>query len=206
MDNKRSFNPYDVVRKGYNSVAAAYDAQRDRWHSVDLLTRFTQLLPSGAKVLDVGCGSGVPVAQRLAELGYEVTGIDISESMLVLARQSVPRATLVCANMVEYQYPPATFDGIACCYALIHVPIEQHAEVLQKFAGALKPRGALLLSVGRNEWEGREDFHGSEMFWSHPTPDRSIEALQMAGFDIHFAQPVPIGGEEHFWIIGDKGI
>lgn len=205
MSQKRSFEPYNLVRDGYNAVADSYHAQRDRWHNVDLLERFGEVVPYGGRVLDVGCGAGVPVVQRLVEAGYEVTGIDISEAMLALARQNVPNATFVCANMATYEFPEEHFDGLACCYALIHVPQEEHPQVLKKFAQTLKPAGAILLSVGRTAWEGREDFHGTEMFWSHPSPEQSCAAIRDAGFGIHMAESIPIGGEEHFWIMGRKG-
>ena len=50
-------------------------------------------LPSGARVLDVGCGTGIPTARQLVAAGWEVTGIDISPVMLDLARRNVPEAT-----------------------------------------------------------------------------------------------------------------
>src|SRR4051812_12758392 len=53
-----------------------------------------QLKP-GARVLDVGCGTGAPTAQRFADAGCEVTGIDISPTMLELARKNVPEGTFL---------------------------------------------------------------------------------------------------------------
>lgn len=207
MREKRDFNPYQVVKAGYEVAADPYHAQRDRWHNIDLLDQFTKLLPGReGKVLDVGCGAGVPVAEYFAQAGYEVVGVDISESMIRLARANVPKATFACANMVTYDFPPNEYIGLTCCYALIHVPQEEHQKVVNKFARTLKPGGALLLSVGRGAWEGREEFHGAQMFWSHPSPELSQEAVVGAGFQIIMAKPILIGQEEHFWILARKAI
>ena len=47
-------------------------------------------LPPGSRVLDVGCGTGIPTARQLADAGHRVTGVDISDGMLALARRDVP--------------------------------------------------------------------------------------------------------------------
>ena len=68
------------------------------------------LLKPGARVLDVGCGTGVPVAAMLAEAGMEVTGIDIAPKMIEIAKKEVKGRFLV-ADCLEYE-PEGSYDAV----------------------------------------------------------------------------------------------
>jgi 2-polyprenyl-3-methyl-5-hydroxy-6-metoxy-1,4-benzoquinol methylase len=83
--------PQEVVRLGYDQLSASYrsddaDPEEYRGWTDELLGA----LPLGSRVLDVGCGNGVPVARRLVGGGHQVTGLDISERRIVRARKLVP--------------------------------------------------------------------------------------------------------------------
>ena len=54
------------------------------------LDRFLALLPQHSNILDLGCGSGKPIAQYLIESGHNITGVDASDSMLEMAKQNFP--------------------------------------------------------------------------------------------------------------------
>lgn len=104
-------------------------------------------LTPGGDVLDLGCGCGVPVARRLAPR-YAVTGIDLSPVQIARARELVPDATFVCADMSGLEFPVARFDGIVCLYALIHVPLAEQPAILRAIATWLRPSGTFLATVG----------------------------------------------------------
>ena len=80
--------PGEIVRRGYDEAAERYATGRHH-HDMAYLRRFTELLRSGAAVLDVGCGSGRPVDRWLVEHGYRVTGLDVSPRQIELARRNV---------------------------------------------------------------------------------------------------------------------
>ncbi|MDH7488260.1 MAG: class I SAM-dependent methyltransferase [Anaerolineae bacterium] len=108
----QAFDKGDIVRAGYNAIAAQYMAnRRDDSDDVRLLAELGQRLPLGAKVLDAGCGAGVPVTRALAQW-FEVTGVDFSEAQIALARQNVPQARFVCADITQLDFPDGTFDAI----------------------------------------------------------------------------------------------
>lgn len=86
---------------------------------------FGSLLASGqpgARILDYGCGAGF-VCSLFAELGFDVTGVDISPAALEIARKREPSATFVEATADgKLPFADASFDLIACLGVLEHVP------------------------------------------------------------------------------------
>ena len=125
--------------------------------------------------------------------------------MLELAAQRVPEAHLLKLDMTSLEcFDDASFDGIVACYSLIHVPMQLHRSVILDFARLLTPSGVLLFSSGRHEWEGVEDFHGAPMFWSHPHPKVTRQAVIDAGFILDFAEVKEHGGEHHYWVLARR--
>jgi SAM-dependent methyltransferase len=175
----------EIVRAGYNAMGAAYLATRAKdAEDVRLLGEFVRRLPKGARVLDAGCGPGVPVT-RLLGRSFAVTGVDFSEVQLRLARQLVPEARFICQDMTELRFPDSYFDAICCLYAIIHVPREQHRELLRNFHRMLKPSGLALLCMGAGEWTGTDDdFLDTMMYWSHCDADTNVRLIQKCAFNI----------------------
>ncbi|HEX5414382.1 MAG TPA: class I SAM-dependent methyltransferase [Chloroflexota bacterium] len=130
----------DIVRDGYNHIAGHYLASKDRDDPVlhACLNRLATLLPAQARVLDLGCGAGVPATQWLAER-YRVVGVDLSEHQLALARQHLPHADLVLADMAEIDFLPRSFDAVVSLYAIIHVPRDDQPALVERIARWLKP-------------------------------------------------------------------
>src|SRR5690349_6794841 len=105
-------DPKKLVEQRYDRMAEPYLRSRDPRDPITLaaLEELARFLPPSAAVLDLGCGPGIPVTKWLAESGYEVTGVDISEKQLELARGQAPGVTFVKADMAALHFPPATFD------------------------------------------------------------------------------------------------
>jgi SAM-dependent methyltransferase len=100
-----------------------------------------------ARLLDVGCGHGRPVAAALVERGYEVVGIDPSLAMIQRAQQNVPKATFHAITAAEVDEQEA-YDGICTFFSLLHMdPIELYIS-LHRLQQALKPGGHLLIVSG----------------------------------------------------------
>jgi 2-polyprenyl-3-methyl-5-hydroxy-6-metoxy-1,4-benzoquinol methylase len=94
-----------TVREGYNAIASVYLEKRTkRSADVILLDDFAQHLQSNAKVLDAGCGAGIPIAEILSEK-FDVTGVDFSEKQIELAKKNVPNATFICQDMTKLDFP-----------------------------------------------------------------------------------------------------
>src|SRR5215211_1087121 len=90
-----------TVKEGYNAIADRYLAERTRDSTdVRLLNELIKRLPANAKVLDAGCGAGIPISQMLSER-FDVTGVDFSEAQIELARKNVPNVEFLCEDMTK---------------------------------------------------------------------------------------------------------
>ena len=195
-----------IVRKGYDEIAEEYSADRTRFDHSKELKEFTELLPKNAIVLDVGCGAGVPVARFLIDSGFKVVGIDFSENMLRLARKSVPEAVFIKKDMNKLDFKENSFDGMTAFYSIIHVPREGHSSLFTNFQRILKPGGIMLVCMGPDQWEATEEYMGTKMFWSQHSPEKSLQLVKNAGFQIIWDRFLVRGGEKHYWIMARKRI
>ncbi len=196
----------EVVRKGYTRIAEKYDRQRHRFKNTALLNNFFKRLGGGAKILDLGCGAGVPVAKFFADRGRKVTGIDFAEGMLALARLNVPRARFVKMDMRKLTFAENSFDGAVSFYAIIHVPRREHEKIYRGLHRILKPGGMILVNAcGPGAWEVRvKDYLGVEMFWSFYGPSHTLEIIRKAGFKILWSKVLKLGGEKQFWVLAEN--
>ena len=173
-----------LVRHGYDACAGAYEAAR-RVEANSELRLIIDRLPHGARVLDVGCGAGVPVAQTLAAHAH-VTGVDISTEQIRRARANVPAGVFIEGDIMAQDFPPAHFDAAVAYYSLFHLPREEHPEFFRRLDTWLKPGGHALITVtGQAEPAYTEhDFFGVTMYWSNWGLDDYRALLAAAGFKV----------------------
>lgn len=198
-----------TVKKGYDTIAGEYLATRTKKSSdVTLLDEFAKYLQPKAKVLDAGCGAGVPVAKILSEQFY-VTGVDFSKKQVDLANKNVPNATFICQDMTQLDFSAQSFDGICSFYAIIHIPREEHRGLLENFYRMLKPDGIALLCLGAEDLldDIEEDFHGERMYWSHYDAVTYERMLIEIGFKLVFSKMImdETYGGKHQFILAHKG-
>ncbi|MFW9822354.1 MAG: class I SAM-dependent methyltransferase [Candidatus Thorarchaeota archaeon] len=193
-----------LVEQGYNKIAVDYYRHRNLNKFNTELEKFLSLLSDNAHVLDVGCGAGIPTAKFLAKRGIKVTGIDLSTTMLSLARRNVPSAEFIKMDMNELEFTENIFDGIISVFALFHVPREKHFDIFKNFFKIIKPGGILLINIGISESEGTSNFFGVPMFWSNYSRKATLNLVKKAGFSIISEAVLERGGEYQYWIFGRK--
>jgi SAM-dependent methyltransferase len=192
----------DIVRDGYDSISYAYrgdEAKAEAEHYLSWLSELTPLLATHSAVLDLGCGCGVPVAQELSQ-NFQVTGVDISSVQVERAKQLVPNADFLCADMSEVDFAPGSFAAIVAFYSVIHVPLEEQPALFAKIRTWLQPGGYLMAIVGHTAWTGTEDdwiLPGTTMFWSHADTETYQQWLQDSGFSLLWSRFVPEGSSGH---------
>ena len=205
-------NGKQIVQVGYDALAETYLRVRCAdSNDVQFLEALTTRLPEGARVLDAGCGAGIPVASALSER-FRVTGVDISARQIALARNAVPNAEFIQADMTTLDFPDACFDAIVSYYAIIHVPREEHPALLANFHRMLAPGGRLLVSMGAGDNpDGTEDNWlggGATMYWSHYGRDDNLRMIADAGFNITWERLVTeeeaFGGGAHQFLLAQR--
>src|SRR5437016_3668334 len=138
-----------TVERGYDEIADAYlewSAAIENDPRFQLAENLAARLPNGARVLDLGCGAGVPSTAHLAER-FRVTGVDISAEQLRRARKNVPGVDLVQADIGEIDFPADSFHGVVAFYSLTHLPREDRAPLLARIGTWLVPGGYFLASL-----------------------------------------------------------
>jgi SAM-dependent methyltransferase len=197
-----------IVRDGYNAIAAKYLTNRsEESEDVQLLQELVDRLPKGAKVLDAGCGAGVPVAKYLNQF-FDVTGVDFAEKQIHLARQLVPGAHFLCQDIIQLTLAESSFDAVCSYYAIIHIPRQEHKTLLLNFHRLLKPSGLMLLCMGADDLEKDiHDYHGTRMYWSHYDAETNLNMVKECGFDILWSRVVADStspGASHLFVLAQK--
>ena len=184
MDKKK------VVRDGYNKIAEKYLTERhaEIQDDITLLSKFVSFIEENDRVLDVGCGAGIPITKFLSEK-FQVTGVDISGKQIELAKQNVPNGVFYCKDMTKLDFPDNYFGGMVAYYSIIHVPRNEQRGLFRNFYRMLKPNGVAILSLlnADNSSYVNNDFLGVEMFWSGYDAETNINILEEIGFEILLA-------------------
>lgn len=194
-----------MVRRGYDAASVRYDeayGAETKYRS--LLDELCRRVPAGGTVLDLGCGSGIPVARTLAAAGYRVTGVDLSEVQVRRAREHVPAAEFVQADVTAVAFDAESFDAVVSFYALIHIPLTEQPPLLRNIAGWLRPGGFFVATTGHGAWTGTEpDWLGSgaPMWWSHADADTNRQWIEQVGLTVERQEFIPEGSSGHalFW-------
>ncbi len=133
----------DVI-EAYDAWAPVYDSgpnaatERDS----EVVRTLLEPLPRG-RALDAACGTGRQ-SLTLVELGYEVDGVDLNETMLAIARERVPAGRFVQGQLDALPHDDASFDLAVCSLALTHVA--ELLPALRELARVVKPGGYAVLS------------------------------------------------------------
>jgi len=200
-----------VVESGYDTIAEPYLEWISRIHDDPrgrMLDELVARLEPGARVLDLGCGSGVPSTRTLATR-FRVTGVDLSTAQLAIARREVPGVTFIHGDLTEIDFPAASFDGVTAFYTVSHVPREEHAGLFRRVARWLVPGGLFLATLGATDapdWIG--DWLGGPMFFSSHDAETNRRLLAAAGFESLIDEivetPEPGGPVPFLWVLARR--
>jgi SAM-dependent methyltransferase len=176
-------------------VSAGYDTMHDRyadWSGRDTSRRQHYLMRAagmgllrGGDALDLGCGTGRHVTSTLAAAGFGVTGLDLSANSIAVAREELPSVRFVVGDMAAANFLPGSFDLVTAFYSIIHLPREEHAEVVQRAAKWLRPGGGFIASLGASCGDAyEEDWLGVPMYWSSWDHRTNRRLLSEAGLEV----------------------
>ncbi|MFD5949002.1 class I SAM-dependent DNA methyltransferase [Streptomyces collinus] len=146
-------------------------------------------LPAGSRVLDLGCGTGLPTARRLAEAGFEVVGVDLSGGMVALARKHVPDGTFHQVDIADLRpggpCDLGRFDAVAAFFSLLMLPRQEIPLALRTVRHLLMPNGLFVLSMVEADVDDFSiPFIGRTIRVSGYLRDELRETVEGAGFEI----------------------
>lgn len=177
-------------RRSYDRIVDAWDRARRRPSERELpwLEALVHGLPAGASLLDLGCGTGRPIAAWLLDRGYAVTGVDQAAALLARARQRSPDGVWIEAEFGSWlaaEREEARYAAVVCWDALFHVERARHGAILADARRLLRKGGRLLLTSGGSPGPAFTDtMFGERFFYDAHDPAATIALLRSTGFRI----------------------
>jgi len=202
-----------LVREGYEKshYEGSTFRQDGKFKKIEhyFLRRLVKLLPKSAKVLDLGCGTGIPVDAYLIQQGFDVTGVDFCQRHITLARENVPEGKFINEDFSRVDFNEESFDVIVALYAIFHIPRKEHEGLFLRVRSFLKYNGIILVTLGTSgsEYGEEKDWCGAPiMVWSTYGPDTYREIITNVGFTILGSgfEGEPTDDEYHFWLLAQK--
>ncbi|RKG71236.1 class I SAM-dependent methyltransferase [Corallococcus sp. CA054B] len=132
----------------YDLIADWYASHRAGPMGVPEVTALAASLPAGASVLDVGCGTGLPLTRVLLEHGCQVMGVDSSRELLARFQANFPHVPVRCAPIQSCELQERAFDAAISWGVLFHLRHEEQEQAIANIARALKPGAAFLFTSG----------------------------------------------------------
>ena len=189
----------------YERHAHDWDADRNRhvglWNDKPWHDRFIAELPPGASVLDLGCGSGYPVARYMAERGLRVIGVDSSPSLISLCRERLPDHEWLVGDMRSLRLS-RHFDGVLAWDSFFHLTPDDQRGMFEVFARHAGPSAALMFNSGPDHGEAVGEYRGEPLYHASLSPDEYTKLLNGIGFDIiaHAVDDWATGGGRTVWL------
>ncbi len=199
-------------------VADGYDAMIDTWEAWAAqvtddprqawASNLADRLAEGDRVLELGCGGGTRETRDLAER-FVVTGVDLSRRQLERARERVPKAAFIEADVTALDFAAGSFEAVASFYAFNHIPRELLRPLLDNIHAWVGPGGWLLTAFATTDeeaWTG--DFLGAPTFFSGFEPEVNSRLVRDAGFRLERDEVVsiaePEGAVSFQWVLAQR--
>jgi SAM-dependent methyltransferase len=176
--------PAERIAEVYEAVAADYDRVRGP-HLLERAyhERVLATLPPGSEVLDLGCGSGRPVAQCYIDAGHRVTGVDVAQTMLDLCRRRFPAHAWIRQDMRELNLKKC-FAALIAWDSFFHLPPDGQRAMFPVFARHAAPGAALLFTSGTEEGASVGSMFGQDLYHASLATAEYARLLTEHGFAV----------------------
>ncbi len=191
--------PEDILPT-YERVGAAWAARRTRsLFERAALDRFRAAMP-GHSVLDLGCGSGEPLATYLARCGACITGVDGAATMVSLFRRNLPGHEALHADMRPL-FLGRRFHGLLAWDSFFHLAPDDQRAMFPVFAAHAEHGAALMFTSGPSAGEAIGSVEGEPVYHSSLSPSEYRQLLAQNGFDVLEYRPEDIECDRHtIWL------
>lgn len=166
------------------------------------IDRFLSGCEEGATVLDLGCGSGDPIARYLLQCRMRVTGVDSSLTLVTMCRERFPSAEWIHADMRSLDLQRG-FDGVIAWDSFFHLTMAEQRAMFPVFARHLLPGGRLLFTSGTAEGEAIGEWLGEPLYHASLGEEEYRDLLARHGLDVlHYQADDAECGNHTVWIAG----
>lgn len=149
----------------YDLITEWYASERDDQTGVPEATSLASTLPCGARILDIGCGNGVPITRALRCAGHLVIGLDSSHAMLARFRGNCPETPAVLGIVQSCPFADCVFDAAVAWGVLFHLKPEDQIKAIASVSRILKPSAPFLFTSGDlDDFDGKESAMNGVMF------------------------------------------
>jgi SAM-dependent methyltransferase len=190
----------DIVGLYQRHSAAWIAARGDTLLERTWIDRFVHLLPKRASVLDMGCGSGVPIARHLADRGLSVFGVDSSPDMVARFEENLPSEAARVTDMRSLDLG-CRFDGLLAWDSFFHLKHDDQRAMFPIFRTHAGPGAALMFTSGPGHGEAMGSFQGEPLYHASLAPNEYRRLLFDNGFEVvaHVSED-PDCGNHTVWL------
>lgn len=193
-------NPNELGKK-YDKIAAWWDQQhKQSFYGVQPLRRALKFKPKGNKALDIGCGSGGRLIKLLEQHDYDITGIDVSEAMLHIAKLHHPNSSFVQQDICTWQ-TNERYDFIVAWDSIFHVPFKEQNLVIDKICNLLKKDGVLIYTFGDAIGEHTDEWRDDIFYYSSIGIKQNTQQLLQNNLSLLHLE---IDQKKHVFVIAKK--
>ena len=168
----------------YKKHARAWTELRgDFLYEKEWLDLFLSLIPVHSTLLDLGCGSGKPIADYLIQQGHTLIGVDSSDVMIAMAQKNFPKQTWVQADMRTVELDQK-FNAILAWDSFFHLTPDDQRQIFAQFAQFSVTNTALMFTSGPMAGETMGDMFGDALYHASLSQDEYRVLLKQYGFNV----------------------
>ena len=203
----QEINKQDVCEL-YNHIADWFEEARDKpvlgFVEKPYLEMVASTLPKNASILDLGCGTGFPIADYFLKSGHNVTGVDGSEEMINKCQQRYPTGEWLLGDMRQVNIG-RKFDAIIAWDSFFHLPHDDQRDMFDVFAKHAGDNTMLLFTAAPKHGEMISQMQGYEFYHASLSEEEYREILKQHGFEVILYKPEDKDcGDHTVWLIQYK--
>jgi 2-polyprenyl-3-methyl-5-hydroxy-6-metoxy-1,4-benzoquinol methylase len=168
-NKEKVYEPYEEIVQWFD------DARTKTLMESEYLNLIINSVPAGSSVLDLGCGTGEPIAKFFIDKGFKVTGIDGSKKMIELCKKRFPSEQWIVSDMREINLQQR-FDVILAWHSFFHLDHDSQRNMFKIFDAHIKPGGILAFTSSEEEDEVWSD-NGGQMLYHASLSTKEYEKI-----------------------------
>ncbi|CAA9197241.1 Ubiquinone biosynthesis O-methyltransferase, mitochondrial [Flavobacterium bizetiae] len=174
-------------RESYNKIIPLWASVRNTAQVNSLIIDLTQKIKPKGKILDIGCGTGRPLAEYFADKNLSVTGIDLSENMITAAQSNgIRNSRFFVCDFFDFS-SEEKFDAVIAWDSLFHFPKERQKDIYLKVSSLLSLGGYFLFTHGKEEDEHTDQMFGESFYYSCLSKIDVLKLMENSGFVIKYS-------------------